>query len=146
MTAWSSAFSQVRSPFFGVLISAAVLFSSQLALAQFSQQGPKMVGTDAVGMSEQSYSVALSRDGNTAIVGGDYDNGGIGATWVYTRSGSVWTQQGAKLVGTGAVGTAKQGSSVSLSGDGNTAIVGAGGDNGGIGAAWVFTRSGTVWT
>ena len=30
--------------------------------------------------------------------------GGTGAAWVYTRSGGVWTQQGSKLVGTGAVG------------------------------------------
>ena len=28
-----------------------------------------------------------------------------GAAWVFTRSGGVWTQQGSKLVGTGAVGT-----------------------------------------
>jgi len=40
----------------------------------------------------------------------------------------------------GAIGGAKQGISVSLSGDGNTAIVGAlAGD-----AAWVFTRSNGV--
>ncbi len=28
----------------------------------------------------------------------------VGAAWVYTRSGGVWSQQGPKLVGTGAVG------------------------------------------
>ena len=49
---------------------------------------------------------------------------GAGAAWVWTRSGGVWTQQGTKLVGTGAVGDADQGQSVSLSADGNTAIVG----------------------
>jgi hypothetical protein len=38
------------------------------------------------------------------------------------------TQQGSKLVGTGALGAA-QGISVALSGDGNTAIVGGPGDN-----------------
>jgi hypothetical protein len=36
-----------------VLISATLLFSSQLALAQFSQQAPKLVGTGAVGLAEQ---------------------------------------------------------------------------------------------
>jgi hypothetical protein len=45
-------------------------------------------------------SVALSADGNTAIVGGVADNAEIGAAWVYTRSGTDWTQQGNKLVGT----------------------------------------------
>lgn len=108
-----------------VLIFAALLFSSQLALAQFSQQGPKLVGTDAAGTANQGLSVALSADGNTAIVGGGHDNGGIGAAWVYTRSGRVWIQQGSKLVGTGAVGNADQGISVALSADGNTAIVGS---------------------
>jgi catechol 2,3-dioxygenase-like lactoylglutathione lyase family enzyme len=34
---------------------------------------------------------------------------GIGSAWVYTRSGGAWTQQGSKLVGTGAVGNAGQG-------------------------------------
>ena len=116
----------------------------------WSQQGDKLVGTGAVGSARQGSSVALSADGNTAIVGGSYDNGLLGAVWAYTRSGGVWTQQGAKLVGTGAVPTlgtgAGQGSSVALSADGNTAIVGGPNDNAGIGAAWVYVRSGGVWS
>ena len=72
----------------------------------------------------------------------------IGAAWVYTRSRGLWTQQGAKLVGTGAVGNlgAQQGASVSLSGDGNTAIVGGPRDDFegenvlAVGAAWVFVQ------
>jgi hypothetical protein len=112
----------------------------------WSQQGPKLVGTDAVGPLGEGYSVSLSDDGNTAAVGGPYDNNDAGAAWVYTRSGGVWSQQGPKLVGTGAVGNAVQGISVSLSGDGNSAIVGGYGDNGFAGAAWVFTSSGGVWS
>jgi hypothetical protein len=112
---------------------------------QFSQQGPKLVGTGAVGNARQGRSVSLSADGNTAIVGGWVDNP-TGAAWVWTRGGGVWTQQGTKLVGSGAVGNAVQGFSVSLSADGNTAIVGGFNDNGGAGAAWVWTRSGGVWT
>jgi hypothetical protein len=127
-----------------VLISAALLFSSHLALAQFSLQGPKLVGTLAVGAASQDYSVSLSADGNTAIVGGYSDNSNTGAAWVYTRSKGVWSQQGSKLVGTGAVGPAAQGQSVALSADGNTAIVGGSGDNSNVGAAWVYTRSGNV--
>jgi uncharacterized protein (TIGR03437 family) len=109
-------------------------------------QGAKLVGTGAVGTAWQGNSVALSSDGNTAIVGGWLDNGYVGATWVFTRSGGVWSQQGAKLVGTGAAGAAWQGDHVALSGDGNTAILGGPGDNSGPGAAWIFTRSGGVWT
>ena len=129
-----------------VLVFGALLCAAQPALAQFTQQGPKLVGTGAVGNANEGYSVTLSADGNTAIVGGPDDNVGIGAAWVFTRSGGVWTQQGLKLVGTGAVGAANQGHSVALSADGNTAIVGGFLDNGSSGAAWVFTRSGGVWS
>jgi hypothetical protein len=48
---------------------------------------------------------------------------------------------GSKLVGSGAVGpNVYEGFSVALSGDGNTAIIGGEGDNGGTGAAWVFVQ------
>src|SRR5215813_10077175 len=111
----------------------------------WTQQGSKLVGSGA-GKPPlppgQGMSVAVSADGTTAIVGG----WGTDAAWVFARSGSVWTQQGKKLIGTGAVGNARQGTSVALSADGNTAIVGGWSDNGKTGAAWVFTRSGGVWT
>src|SRR5665213_3609643 len=132
-----------------IVLVCATLLSSHPAFAQFSQQGPKLVGTGVVGPygSGQGQSVSLSADGNTAIVGGPYDNGIAGAAWVWTRSGGIWTQQGKKLVGSGGEGHAyaQQGESVSLSADGNTVIVGGIGDNGNVGAAWVWTRSGGVW-
>ena len=55
--------------------------------------------------------MALSADGNTAIVGGPAaDNPNpAGAAWVYTRTGGVWNQQGDKLVGTVAAGGAGAG-------------------------------------
>jgi hypothetical protein len=112
----------------------------------WTQQGNKLVGTGAVNPAVQGSSVALSGDGNTAIVGGYLDNldpvngYGVGATWVYTRSGSAWTQQGGKLVGSGAVGAAAQGVSAGLSADGNTIIVGGETDNSQAGAAWVFVQ------
>jgi hypothetical protein len=112
----------------------------------WTQQGSKLVGTGAVGIARQGQSVALSGGGNTAVVGGFNDNGSIGAAWVFTRDGGAWVQQGDKLVGTGAVGKAGQGESIALSADGNTAVVGGLNDNGGGGAAWVYTRSGGVWT
>jgi hypothetical protein len=112
----------------------------------WTQQGSKLVGTGASGYAQQGSSVSLSADGNTAIVGGNIDNGGIGAAWVYVRSESIWTQQGIKLVGTGTIGRAFLGSSVSLSADGNTAIIGGYQDNSLVGAAWVFTRNGNAWT
>jgi hypothetical protein len=119
--------------------------------AQFVQQGAKLVGSGHVSLAGspgvyQGRSVAVSADGNTVIVGGAGDSGGIGAAWVFTRAGGAWTQQGNKLVGTGADGLAGQGHSVALSGDGNTAIIGGPEDHNSSGAAWVFTRAGGAWT
>ncbi|MGD1149477.1 MAG: hypothetical protein ABR961_16180, partial [Thermoanaerobaculaceae bacterium] len=133
------------------VVVAVLLFLARAGAAQFAQQGSKLVGTGAMGPAQQGNSAAISADGNTAIVGGREDNTWAGAVWVFTRSGGVWSQQGDKLVGTGAAVTpggliAWQGVSVGISADGNTAIVGGFADDGGFGAAWVFTRSGGVWS
>jgi hypothetical protein len=71
-----------------------------------NQPGNKLYGANTentVNPSEQGFSVAMSADGNTAVVGGDFDSGDVGAVWVFTRSNNGWIQQGNKLVGTGAV-------------------------------------------
>jgi FG-GAP repeat protein len=125
----------------------------------WTQQGGKLNGTghagetlfDHIGEGAFGYSVALSADGNTALIGAPDDDGGatneggVGAVWVFTRSGSTWTQQGEKLTGTGETGKGEFGKSVVLSADG-TALIGAPADNGEAGAVWVFTRSGSTWT
>ena len=118
----------------------------------WSQQGKKLVGSGAIGGARQGTSVALSADGNTALIGGPNDNpwdrsvpfglGPAGAAWVFTRTDGIWSQQGEKLVSTGA---ARQGISVALSDDGNVAIAGGLASDGG-GSSSVFTRSGGVWT
>ncbi len=90
--------------------------------------------------------MALSADGSTALIGGDQDDGGLGAAWVFTRSGSTWTQQGGKLTGAGEVGPGAFGTSVALSANGDTALIGGWSDKEWDGAAWVFTRSGSTWT
>jgi hypothetical protein len=118
----------------------------------WTQEGHKLVGTGAVGRVNQGWSVALSADGNTAIIGGPGDNpwdasvpfglGAAGAAWVFTRTSGVWTQQGDKLVSTG---NARQGTSVALSADGNIAVVGGIAENG-RGVASVFIRNGDHWT
>lgn len=112
----------------------------------WNQQGNKLVGTGNIGMAGQGYSVALSADGNTALVGAFADNGNHGAAWVFTRSAGVWSQQGSKLIGTGNIGKAEQGKAVALSADGNTAVVSGWVDNLQRGAVWVFTRNEGVWT
>jgi hypothetical protein len=115
----------------------------------WTQQGLKLVGTGAVGQNvSQGHAVALSADGNTALVGGPGDNSWGGASWVFTRTGGVWTQQGSKLIGGGAAAPTNtgQGWSVALSADGNIAAIGALFDNENAGAVWIFTRAGEVWT
>jgi hypothetical protein len=119
--------------------------ASREAAAQFTQQGSKLVASQDVGVGgNEGNSVALSSDGNTAIVGGpEYLSSG--AAWVFTRSGSTWSEQ-QQLIGSGASGNASQGNAVAISGDGNTAAVGGWQNNSSTGAVWVFTRSGSAWT
>ena len=96
-------------------------------------------------------SVSISGDGNTALVGASYEDTGAtdaGAAYIFTRSGTTWTQQ-AKIQASDKQASDLFGVSVSISGDGNTALVGSSGeDTGGsdAGAAYIFTRSGTTWT
>jgi hypothetical protein len=115
-----------------------------LRIDPFIQQGSKLTGTGEIETGNLGWSVALSADGDTALVGAPTDAGAIGAAWVFTRSGTSWTQQ-AKLTGAGEVGAASFGEGVALSADGNTAAIGAPRGNN-VGAVWVFTRSGGVWT
>jgi len=115
--------------------------------AQFVQQGNKLTANDATAMPTQGKSISISGDGNTIIIGGYGDqNGSPGAAYIFVKSGSNWIQQGSKLIGLNAKGLAAQGISVDISRDGNTAIVGGNGDSSGVGAAWIFTRNGTIWT
>ena len=124
----------------------ALVYTYEPAQAQFTQQGPRLVGTTTAPPDEQGFSVSLSNNGNTALIGGPTDAGGLGAAWIFTRSAGIWSQLGNKLVGTGQTGTSVQGTAVAISGDGNTAIVGGRTDAGNVGAIWVFTLNNGVWT
>jgi hypothetical protein len=112
----------------------------------WTQQGPKLTATGEIGAGEFGNSVNLSSDGNTALITAGLDNGGIGAAFVFTRSGETWSQQGGKLTGNGEVGNGYFGFFSSLSADGSTALIGAPLDNSKHGAAFVFTRSGESWS
>jgi hypothetical protein len=110
----------------------------------WSQQA-KLVGTGAVGAAKQGTGVAISANGTTAVVGGPADNSNAGAVWVFTRSGTTWTQAGSKLVGSDAAGAAQQGINVAISGDGNTIASGGFADRNYTGAAWAFASYGSGW-
>jgi len=110
----------------------------------WAQQGPKLVGSGTCGLPTMGNAVALSADGNTALVAGFFDCD-KGAVWTFARSGSTWSQQGSKLRASGEIGKGFFGSSIGLSADGETAVIGANEDNGNAGAAWAFRRSGASW-
>jgi CSLREA domain-containing protein len=100
---------------------------------------------DLAGYSLEPYSVALSGDGSTAMIG--TPETGVSpaqAVWVYSRTGSTWTQQ-QEIVPTDASSREGFGSSVSLSSDGDEAVIGDQSE-GTTGAAWMYTRSTTGWS
>ncbi len=102
------------------------------------QQGSTLLGGGETGAGYFGSAVALSGDGNIALIGAPHDNGNVGAAFAFTRSGGVWTPQGSKLLGSGETGQGAFGSAVALSGDRNTLLIGAVGDNYYVGAAFAF--------
>ena len=89
--------------------------------------------------------VALSADGSTALVGAQGHSSSTGAAYVFTRSNGVYSQT-ATLTATGGAANDQFGSSVALSADGGTALVGANGRSTSTGAAYMFTRSNGVYS
>jgi hypothetical protein len=113
----------------------------------WSQQGGKLVATGLIGgggRNNQGTSVALNAAGDYALVGAQYEATG-GAVWVFTRTGTTWSQS-AKLVGSNRVGVARQGSSVALNAAGDFAMVGGWSDDSSAGAVWFFSRTSTTWS
>ena len=118
-------------------------------------QTAKLAQLDGEADDNFGISVSISSDGAHAIVGAYFEDGGVasplsnaGAAYYFTRSGSSWTQQ-QKIVSSDLQLGDEFGHSVSISSDGNYAIVGARReDTGGssAGSAYIFTRSGSTWT
>src|ERR1043166_3360199 len=112
-------------------------------------QQQKLTASDAAAQDQFGISVSIS--GDTVIVGSYQDDNtrgmNAGSAYVFTRNGTVWTQQ-QKLTAADGADDDNFGDSVSISGD--TAIVGAYFDDTAagfnVGSAYVFTRGGTVWT
>ncbi len=140
----------------------------------WSQQAyVKASNTDA--LDRFGRSLGLSADGNTLAVGAETERSGAtgingdqssdaaiqaGAVYVFTRSGTSWSQQ-AYIKASNAQADDFFGSSLSVSSDGNTLAVSASGEASnatgidgdqtsntavGSGAAYVFKRVGTDWS
>ncbi len=121
----------------------------------FTRSGSTWTEQQILSASDKSqdaqFGWSVSVSGDTAIVGAPSANSSglsyAGQAYVFTRSGSTWTQQQI-LSASDKSEYANFGSSVSVSGD--TAIVGAtSATPNGVnypGQAYVFTRSGSTWT
>lgn len=100
------------------------------------------------GMRADQFGASVAIEGDTVIVGaiGGQLNS-IGGAYIFVRNGTTWTQQ-TKLARSDAEPGEQFGSSVDIEGD--TVIVGAVNDrigaNSGQGSAYVYTRTGNVWT
>jgi len=105
----------------------------------------------------------LSSDGNTLVVGAPQEDSSLtgvnsietdtgaensGAVYVFTKNNNVW-QQDAYIKASNTGADDHFGSSISLSGDGKTLVVGAPKEDGtadNSGAVYVFTHDGTDWS
>jgi hypothetical protein len=90
------------------------------------------------------WSVAISSDGQTILVGADDINQQTGAAYVFSGSGGSWTQT-AELTASDAAAGNGFGYSVALSASGSRAVIGAWGYEGYTGSAYVFYGAGRSW-
>ena len=104
-------------------------------------QEATLSASDGAAGDALGYSVSVS--GDTAVIGAHGGNANQGAAYVFTRSGSTWAEQ-TKLTRSGGAPNDYFGVSVSV--DGEAAVIGAYGENSFSGSAYVFTRSGTTWS
>lgn len=94
---------------------------------------------------------AIAMSGETALIGARLDDGGAGtysgSAYVFVRRGTTWSEE-AKLIASDGASGDYFGYAVALSGD--TAVVGAAYDDvdgkSDSGSAYVFTRTGAIWS
>jgi len=133
---------------------------SQQAYIKASNTGKAAVGDGFPEGDQFGYSMSLSADGNTLVVGAiaeDSNAKGIngnqaddsanqsGAVYVFVRSGSAWTQQ-AYVKSSRTANNVMFGYSIGVSADGSTLAVGEFDADRGRGAIYVLTRSAGAWT
>jgi hypothetical protein len=99
--------------------------------------------------SGDNFGVSVAIDNDTIVIGADEESGadnnlenGIGAAYVFIRSGANWTEQQSLSAANGA---AKDNFGISVDISGESIVVGAL-QEGGSGAAYVFTRTGVSWS
>ena len=105
--------------------------------------GNKLTASDGATNDWFGYSVSISSDGTTALIGAYYDDdkgANSGSAYVFKYNGTAWIQQ-AKLTASDGAASDYFGNSVSISSDGTTALIGAYADDdkgADSGSAYVF--------
>ena len=138
-----------------------VIWTQQAYLKASNAETGDFFGS-SLALSGDTLVVGTGQEGSnaTGVGGNQADNSaaGSGAAYVFTRTGGVWTQQ-AYLKASNTEAWDSFGASLALSGDtlvvgapaedsNATGVGGTQGDNSAVesGAAYVFTRTGGVWT
>jgi hypothetical protein len=112
-------------------------------------QAQELVPSNAAWYQQFGYSIRISGDASTVVVGAVNENNGTGSIFVYKKTGTSYAEE-AHLVPGDAQYYELLGYEVAISHDGNTVVAGAPYQNpngaGGQGSAYVYTRSGSTWT
>ena len=126
----------------------------EIAKQYYHVEQQKIQASDKQAGDLFGFSVSISEDGNTAIVGARYeDTGGsdAGAAYIFVRNETTWSEQ-QKIQASDKQADDRFGYSVAISADGNTAIVGAHLKSSSStaafdeGAAYIFVRDGETWS
>lgn len=103
----------------------------------WSQQGI-LIASDKATNDFFGYSVAISNDGNRAIIGACQDDTNKGSAYIFSRSGSTWSY-GASVYASDGTTNDNFGKSVAFSGNGTIAAVGDPSKNSNIGKVYIYT-------
>ena len=106
-------------------------------------QQAELTAEDGVAFDNFGWSVVLSADGSTALIGAYGNTDEAGMAYMFTREGVGWNQQAKLTAGDGTFDDLF-GWSVALSADGSMALIGAYGSNTGTGAASCSPEVGRV--
>lgn len=99
-----------------------------------------LVPFNNTGAAQMGSSLSMAANGAIIATGGFADQSNNGAVWLYQFKDNDWGIVQTKLQPTSAVGSSQFGSSVQLSADSSTLVVGGLADNSFRGAFWIFKR------
>lgn len=117
------------------------VFKLNTTTNQYVRSYYRIYPSDYSGTGFQGVSLALNSDGSIMTIGQSSNGSSAGGVWVFSRTNETWNQNGNVIVGTGAIGSARQGSSTSINDTGDIFASGGPGDNSNVGAVWIFSTT-----